>query len=102
MSCAVCRGLRQFLVNVLELADKALNTATLGNPNENMSRRIARAREAGERWAAAACRVLTVIFWPFRHGDHCTWSLQPGSEAAEIWHWSPPAAQPLVNPDEPA
>ena len=102
MSCALCRGVRQLVVNVLELADKALNTLTLGDPNENMSRRIARARAAGDRWAAIACRMLTWLFWIFtRSPDHCALALQPGTLGREIWHWSNNDTEPVLTTKNP-
>lgn len=90
------------MLNWLELADKALNTATGGDPNENMSRRIARAREAGERWAAFACQALTAMFWIFtRNPDHCTMSLRPGTLGREIWHWSANDTEPVLTTKNP-
>ncbi len=87
MVCVICPAVKQVILNVAELADVVLNTILLGDPRETVSRRTARAREAGERWAVVACKILTVIF-RFMQQDHCTWSLEPGSEAKEVWHWS--------------
>jgi hypothetical protein len=79
------------------IADKALNTfPLLGSPNETVSQRCARCREAGQRWAFYACAVLTWIGKTvFRQDrDHCTWSLTPGSVGKEIWDWSPSVPDP--------
>jgi hypothetical protein len=83
-------ALLQLLYNLLLLSDKTLNALLLGDPNEPLSRRIARARDAGSVSACRACAVLTFVFsliGPKR--DHCTWSLEPGSIGREIWAWSP-------------
>lgn len=89
MTCMVCRGILQVALNLAELLDVMGNTLLLGSPQETVSRRVARARASGERWAAVACRGLSVLFW-FMRRDHCTWALTPGVIAKEVWHWSPP------------
>lgn len=86
MTCTICAGVGQFGLNLAEIADRVLNTLLLGNPTETVSRRTARARRAGERWAKVACKCLSALFW-FMHRDHCTWALEAGSDAKEIWHW---------------
>jgi hypothetical protein len=95
MSCKLCAGLKQLGLNFALLTDKALNTILAGDPNETVSQRTARAREAGQRWATHACAVLT---WAGNlmgaNRDHCTWALSPGSIGAEVWDWSPTVADP--------
>ena len=56
MSCGACAVARQLLLNTLLIADKALNTALLGDPNATLSARAARARLAGSKPAAAFLR----------------------------------------------
>ena len=78
-------------MNVAITADRVGNVILGGDPNETISQRTARAREAGHRWAAVACRVLTMASRLLGSpGDHCTWSLAPGTSGRELWHWSPP------------
>lgn len=92
MSCALCRALRQFGLNVGLMVDRATNTVLLGDPNETLSQRIARARAAGARWAAAICWSLTAISRALGHpGDHCDWSLDhaSGSVGREILDLNP-------------
>jgi hypothetical protein len=96
MACSICHWVGQYGLNVALLADKSLNCFLAGSPNETVSQRLARAREAGKNWSRPLCRALT---WTWRlfgsQTDHCTWSLEPGSIAEEVWHWSPP--EPIVN-----
>ena len=94
MSCQACAVARQLGLNWALLLDKAANAVLLaGDPNETLSRRLARAALVGERWAIRACAMLN---WLFRAvgspHNHCAWSLLPGSVGREIWSWSPPAA----------
>ena len=90
MTCRACSIIEQIALNTALILDKTLNTTLLGDPNETLSRRIARASLAGERWAARACKVLTWIFELIGSDhDHCAWSLQPGSVGREVWAWSP-------------
>ena len=92
MSCIPCliiKALIQFFLNLLILADHALNTSLLGNPEETLSARIARARVAGHYWATIGCKCLSLMFF-FMKRDHCTWALEKGTVDQEIWHWSPP------------
>lgn len=90
MTCRLCSALGQLADNTALIADKALNTISGGDPNETFSRRIARARDAGQTWARRCCAGLTWAFnlLPGIKRDHCTWSLEPGSIGAEVWHWS--------------
>ena len=92
MTCRACAIAYQLLLNTLLIIDKAGNTVLLGDPNQTLSARAARARLAGSKPAAAFCAVLTWIGNRFSgHGDHCTWAISDSpSIGAEIWHWSPP------------
>lgn len=94
MACSICQAVAQFGMNVALIADHALNTFLLGDPNETLSRRIARARAAGQSWAKLVCKVLS--FFAFG-GDHCTWAEQPGTSGNEIWHWSDNFSQPNLD-----
>lgn len=92
MSCAPCSALRQVAANAAILLDQALNFVLLGNPRETISERTARARQAGSKGAARACRIVT---WTANRlgfaGDHCDWALdrEGGSSASELWDWTP-------------
>jgi hypothetical protein len=94
MACRACTWARQFALNVGIVTDRGLNVLLLGDPNETLSQRTARARVAGSRWAAWTCRVLSFLSRLFgERGDHCEWALAPGTSGAELWAWSdPPAA----------
>jgi hypothetical protein len=82
-----------FLLNVLNLADHALNTLLLGDSDETVSARVARARNAGHHWAAEACRLLSwcvkiISFGKIDH-DHCQAALDKMvmPDTGEIWNW---------------
>lgn len=94
MPCFACAAARQLFYNWALWLDKTGNTILLGSPNETISARTARARDAGERWAAVFCRILTFCAntMSLRQTDHCTWSEGASSIAKEIWHWSPPSS----------
>lgn len=77
--CTPCRLVGQYVLNWLNLLDHAGNTLLLGDANETMSARSARARDAGRRWAAWFCAALTVgqiivTFGRIRR-DHCAYAL---------------------------
>ena len=77
--CHPCDLIGQWALNWLNLIDHAGNTLLLGNPNETMSARTARARVAGRSWATWACRALTwgqiaVTFGRVTR-DHCAYAL---------------------------
>jgi hypothetical protein len=50
--------LKRFLLNILILIDETANTLTGGSPNETISERAAKARNAGKRWGCILCRLL--------------------------------------------
>lgn len=91
MSCKLCSALRQYGINLALWADDSLSVMLGGKPGDTISRRTARARDAGEKWAKVGCAILTWIQNKvFRApGDHCTFSEGPGSIGAEVWDWSP-------------
>jgi hypothetical protein len=70
--------------------DHVLNTLLLGDPNETLSRRIARARAAGQRWAVVTCRVLQAVLGGHGATDHCTWALTNSEPlgSREVWNWN--------------
>lgn len=96
MSCTLCASIRQIFINWALWLDKTGNIILLGNPNETISRRTARAREAGHKWAVRACWVLSKVFGY----DHCTFALEPGTIGTEVWAWSDNFSQPdLTGPE---
>jgi hypothetical protein len=81
------------LLNVANLADHALNTLLLGDSDETVSARTARARNAGREWANAFCRFLSwgtkiITFGRVKH-DHCQAALDKSVQpnTGEIWNW---------------
>lgn len=96
--CIAGRLIGQYVLNWLNLLDHAGNTLLLGDANETMSARAARAREAGQRWAAWFCAALTwgqivVTFGKVRR-DHCAYALDrrvlPNSEEIlDLTAWPP-------------
>ena len=62
----------RFLMNLLVLLDELGNTLTLGSPDETISSRAAKARNAGKKWGCVLCKVLDWL-----QKDHCTNSLEP-------------------------
>ncbi len=93
-SCFLCTFLFQYFLNWLNLIDHACNTLLLGDANETISARTARARQAGRKWAIYACKLLSfgaeVITLGKISGDHCDYALNnkilPNSK--EIWDWN--------------
>jgi len=94
MSCVVCKYVGQYFLNFLNLLDHTGNFFLLGDPNETISARTARARAAGQIWAKYFCKFLSfgaelVSFGSFT-GDHCDYALNdkilPNSR--EIWDWN--------------
>lgn len=96
MNCSICLFFRQFAMNWLLWLDRTGNTILLGDPNETISRRTARAREAGEKWAFVACKILAF----FLGRDHCAYAMTPGSWGKEIWHWSNNDSEPELTADD--
>jgi hypothetical protein len=50
--------LKRFLLNMLILLDETANALTGGSPNETISERAAKARNAGKRWGCVLCGLL--------------------------------------------
>jgi hypothetical protein len=63
----------------LNLIDHITNTIILGDPNETVSARTARARLAGQKWAIYFCNFLTfgakVVTLGEVTRDHCQYAL---------------------------
>ena len=53
--------LGRYLLNYAILLDLAVNTVLGGSPNETISERSAKARDAGRRWGCVLCRFLNWI-----------------------------------------
>ena len=88
MPCRRCLAVRQFAMNLALALDRLANVLLLGDPAETVSQRLARARAAGNRWAALACRGLAAVGRRLGETeDHCTWSLSPDSSGRELWRW---------------
>ncbi|MCW0132673.1 hypothetical protein [Burkholderia pseudomallei] len=51
----------RYLLNFAVLLDEAVNTIFGGSPNETLSERAAKARNAGRRWGCVLCRALDRI-----------------------------------------
>lgn len=92
------RLLGQYLVNWLNLLDHAGNCLLLGDADETISARTARARACGIRWAWWACRLLTwgqiVVTAGRMTRDHGDYALdkrkRPNSrEILDLCHWPP-------------
>ena len=90
MRCRACATVHQLVANLALLLDHAGNTLLLGDPNETISSRTARARNAGHRWAAVACRVLTAVLGGHGDEDHCAYAIDATlpSMGREVWNWS--------------
>ena len=94
MGCIFCVYVAQFLLNIANLLDHAANALLLGDANETISMRTARARRAGQPWAHKMCRLLTFLLRTVTLGvardDHCSHVLdhtkRPNSR--EIWDWN--------------
>ncbi len=89
-----CTLINQYFLNLANLADHILNTLLLGDPNETVSARTARARRAGRRWAVWACKALTlgarIVTFGQVTGDHCDYALneQVLPNCREIVDWN--------------
>ncbi len=97
MSCVLCRFVGyvgQYILNWLNLLDHALNTLLLGDADETVSARTARARNAGQKWAKWFCNFLTwgqtVVTFGRMTRDHCNYAIDKNSTPTtyEIWNWS--------------
>lgn len=86
--------LGQYFLNWLNLFDHMLNTLLLGDANETVSARTARARKAGQKWAIFVCNFLTtatrIVTFGAVNRDHCDYALDASvlPNSREIWNWS--------------
>lgn len=84
----------QYFLNWLNLFDHAINCALLGDADETVSARTARARNAGSKPACYFCMFLTwaakVVTFGAVTGDHCDYALDKSVKpnSREIWSWS--------------
>ena len=83
MTCKACEVVRHYALNIGLAVDRLVNAILLGNANETLSQRTARAELAGSKLARLACRAINLV-----DRNHCTWSLEPGTVGVEIWQWS--------------
>jgi hypothetical protein len=93
VACRLCVYIGQYALNWLNLADHAVNTLLLGDADETVSARVARARKAGHIWAFYACSTLSftvkVITLGHINRDHCVHALDTSRpNTGEIWNWS--------------
>ncbi|NIE67486.1 hypothetical protein [Burkholderia sp. Ax-1719] len=51
----------RYFLNFALLLDQAVNTVCGGSPNETISERAAKARDAGREWGCVLCRFLDWI-----------------------------------------
>ena len=69
----------QYVINWLNLLDHLGNTLLLGDADETMSARIARAHKAGVAWALVACDLLTkgqqIVTCGKMTRNHCSYAL---------------------------
>lgn len=65
------KAIGRYLLNWLILLDQAGNTLTGGSPNETISERAAKAREAGKEWGCVLCQILGWI-----NPGHCDTALK--------------------------
>ena len=98
--------LGQFLLNILNLLDHAGNTLLLGDSDETMSARAARARNAGVKWAKWFCAFLTwgqiVVTFGKITRDHASYALDKSikpncREILDLNTWPPKIRKNPVN-----
>ena len=70
----VMKYVKQFIINLLIILDEFLNTLTLGSPEETISSRSAKARNAGKKWGCIMCKFLNLF-----QKNHCDKALLPTS-----------------------
>lgn len=94
MSCKFCVYFGQFLINFLSLLDHTVNFLLLGDSDETISSRTARARNAGQKWALRFCDFLTwgqkIVTFGKMTRNHCDYALDKSASPTtrEIWNWS--------------
>lgn len=68
-------GFLFYLKNIIIWLDQGLNTLLMGDPDETLSRRAGRARNAGRKWGCLLCKVLDWI-----DPRHCGKSIEGDDE----------------------
>lgn len=98
MTCSLCAQVAAFLLNGLNLIDHTLNWLSLGDADETVSARVARARAAGVKWAAVFCKGLTIgqriVTLGMMTRDHCDYALDKSvkpntAEILDLSVWPP-------------
>lgn len=82
----------QYAHNLGLALDKLLNALLLGDPDELLSRRCARAAYAHVAGFWHVCRLLDRLFGP----HHCYLAEEAGSAGRELWHWSNNYSKPVL------
>jgi len=79
MTCRICIYCGQYLLNWVNVLDHIANTLLLGDADETVSARVARARAAGQRWAIYVCEFLTratkLVTFGKVDRDHCNYAV---------------------------
>ena len=71
---------KRYLLNILIIIDEAFNALIfLGDPEETISSRAAKAKNAGKAWGCVLCKFLDL----FQKG-HCDQSLEPTTGADAV------------------
>ena len=86
------KSILQYLLNLAIALDKMGNALLLGHPDESISRRCARAENAGIWGFRHICQVLDKLIGP----HHCYISDEPGTKGKEILHWSKNFTLPIL------
>jgi hypothetical protein len=68
-----------YLWNLLVSLDQFINTFLLGDPDETISSRAAKAQLKGKRWGCTLCRLLDFV-----QKDHCLKSIEADEGAQAI------------------
>jgi hypothetical protein len=71
--------LSRWFWNVLIALDQLVNAFALGDPDETVSSRAAKAMQEGKRWGCVLCRLLDFI-----QTNHCLRSLEPDEGARAV------------------
>ena len=102
----IVRLFGQYLINWLNLLDHAGNTLLLGDADETISARVARARRAGIKWAVSFCNFLTtcqrIVTFGHMGLNHCDYALdkaqKPNSrEILNLSVWPPQIRTTPIN-----
>lgn len=71
--------MRKYLWNIIVSLDQLVNVLWLGDPDETVSSRAAKASARGDRWACVLCKVLDRI-----QKDHCKNSVESDEGANAV------------------